>query len=47
MTHCSLDSLHLIWRTEIEAYYSDAEYRVICSGLVNPHVRRLKAMLKA
>jgi peptidoglycan/xylan/chitin deacetylase (PgdA/CDA1 family) len=34
--HCSLDSPHLIWRTEIESYYSDPQYRFMYSGMVNP-----------
>jgi peptidoglycan/xylan/chitin deacetylase (PgdA/CDA1 family) len=46
----SEDSPHLIWRTEIEAYYSDAQYRFMYSGLANPawasKRRQLKAMLK-
>jgi peptidoglycan/xylan/chitin deacetylase (PgdA/CDA1 family) len=50
-TDCSLDSPHLIWRTEIEAYYSAPEYRFMYSGWVNPawvaRRRRLKAILKA
>lgn len=49
-TDCSSDSPHLIWRTEIEAYYSDPEYRFMYSGLVNPiwvgRRRWLRAMLK-
>jgi peptidoglycan/xylan/chitin deacetylase (PgdA/CDA1 family) len=48
-TDCSSDSPHLIWRTEIEAYYSDPEYRFMYAGLVNPiwagRRRRLTAML--
>jgi peptidoglycan/xylan/chitin deacetylase (PgdA/CDA1 family) len=44
------DSPHLIWRTEIEAYYSAPLYRFMYSGLVNPpwarRRRRLKALLK-
>ncbi len=48
-TNCSKDSPHLIWRTEVEAYYSDPQYRFMYSGLVNPawaaRRRRLKAML--
>ena len=47
---CSSDSPHLIWRTEIEAYYSDPEYRFMYAGLVNPiwagRRRRLRAILK-
>lgn len=43
----SRDSPHLIWRTEIESYYSTSEYRFMYSGLVNPiwagRRRRLKA----
>ena len=50
-TDCSLDSPHLIWRTEIEAYYLDPEYRFMYSGWVNPiwagRRRRLRAMLKS
>jgi peptidoglycan/xylan/chitin deacetylase (PgdA/CDA1 family) len=50
ITDCSLDSPHLIWRTEIEAYYSNAEYRFMYSGLINPvwarRRRRLRATLK-
>jgi peptidoglycan/xylan/chitin deacetylase (PgdA/CDA1 family) len=49
-TNCSVDSPHLIWRTEIEAYYSAPECRFMYSGLVNPawagRRRRLQAMLK-
>ncbi len=48
-TDCSLDSPHLIWRTEIEAYYSSSEYRFMYSGLINPvwagRRRRLRATL--
>jgi peptidoglycan/xylan/chitin deacetylase (PgdA/CDA1 family) len=48
-TDCSSDSPHLIWRTEIEAYYSDPEYRFMYAGLVNPiwagRRRRLTALL--
>jgi len=50
-TNCSKDSPHLIWRTEIESYYADPQYRFMYSGLVNPawagRRRRLRAMLKA
>ena len=50
-TNCSSDSPHLIWRTEIEAYYSDPEYRFMYSGMVNPiwagRRRQLRAMLKS
>lgn len=50
-TDLSKDSPHLIWRTEIEAYYSGPQYRFMYSGLVNPawagKRRRLKAMLQA
>lgn len=50
-TNCSEDSPHLIWRTEIEAYYSDPQYRFMYSGLVDPawagRRRRLKAILRA
>jgi len=49
-TDFSSDSPHLIWRTEIEAYYSAPEYRFMYSGLVDPiwagQRRRLKSMLK-
>jgi peptidoglycan/xylan/chitin deacetylase (PgdA/CDA1 family) len=49
-TNYSKDSPHLIWRTEIEAYYSDPQYRFMYSGLANPvwagRRRRLRAMLK-
>jgi len=31
-TNCSKDSPHLIWRTEVEAYYSDPQYRFMYSG---------------
>ena len=48
---CSLDSPHLIWRTEIEAAYSAPEYRFMYSGWANPawanRRRRLKVILKA
>ena len=50
-TNCSEDSPHLIWRTEIEAYYSDPQYRFMYSGLADPawagRRRRLKAILRA
>jgi len=50
ITNYSKNSPHLIWRTEIEAYYSHAQYRFMYSGLVNPawegRRRRLKAILK-
>jgi len=50
-TNCSEDSPHLIWRTEIEAYYSDPQYRFMYSGLADPawagRRRRLKAILGA
>jgi peptidoglycan/xylan/chitin deacetylase (PgdA/CDA1 family) len=49
--HSSTDSPHLIWRTEIEAYYSDSEYRFMYSGMVNPiwagNRESLRATLKA
>jgi peptidoglycan/xylan/chitin deacetylase (PgdA/CDA1 family) len=49
-TNCSIDSPHLIWRTEIEAYYSAPEYRFMYSGWSNPawagRRRRLQAILK-
>jgi peptidoglycan/xylan/chitin deacetylase (PgdA/CDA1 family) len=49
-TNYSKDSPHLIWRTEIEAYYSDPQYRFMYSGLAHPvwagNRRRLQAMLK-
>jgi peptidoglycan/xylan/chitin deacetylase (PgdA/CDA1 family) len=35
-TNYSLDLPHLIWRTEIEAFYSDAEYKFMYSGLIDP-----------
>lgn len=48
---CFEDSPHLIWRTEIEAYYSASLYRFMYSGLVNAtwasKRRRLKSMLKS
>jgi peptidoglycan/xylan/chitin deacetylase (PgdA/CDA1 family) len=34
--HCSSDSPHLIWRTEIEGYYAEPEYRFMYSGMANP-----------
>jgi peptidoglycan/xylan/chitin deacetylase (PgdA/CDA1 family) len=50
-TRSAMDSPHLIWRTEVEAYYSDAQYRFMYSGLASPawtrQRRRLKAMLSA
>lgn len=50
-TACSDDSPHLIWRTEIEAYYSEPQYRFMYSGFANlawaRKRRRLKAMLGA
>ncbi len=50
-TNCSQDSPHLIWRTEIEAYYSDPQYRFMYSGWADPawagRRRRLKAILGA
>lgn len=43
------DSPHLIWRKEIESYYSPSEYRFMYSGLVDPiwatHRKKLRAML--
>lgn len=49
-TNYSKDSPHLIWRTEIEAYYSDALYRFMYSGMVDAawarRRRRLEAMLR-
>jgi peptidoglycan/xylan/chitin deacetylase (PgdA/CDA1 family) len=51
ITHCGFDSPHLIWRTEIEAYYSIPEYRFLYSGWASPawaaRRHRLKAMLRA
>jgi peptidoglycan/xylan/chitin deacetylase (PgdA/CDA1 family) len=48
-TDCSSDSPHLIWRTEIESYYSEPEYRFMYSGLVEliwaGRRRQLKTML--
>jgi peptidoglycan/xylan/chitin deacetylase (PgdA/CDA1 family) len=50
-TDCQTDSPYLIWRTEIESYYSEPEYRFMYSGLVNPiwssRRRRLSGMLRA
>jgi peptidoglycan/xylan/chitin deacetylase (PgdA/CDA1 family) len=47
----SKDSPHLIWRTEIEAYYSRPQYGFMYSGFANPawagRRRRLQAMLRA
>ncbi|MBZ5663360.1 MAG: polysaccharide deacetylase family protein [Acidobacteriia bacterium] len=43
----SKDSPHLIWRTEIEAYYSDSQYRFMYSGLANPAWARRRRQLKA
>ena len=47
---CVADSPHLIWRTEVEAYYSDPEYRFMYSGWIRPiwarRRRGLKAILK-
>jgi peptidoglycan/xylan/chitin deacetylase (PgdA/CDA1 family) len=47
----SQDSPHLIWRTEIEAYYSTPQYRFMYSGFAHPawagRRRRLQAMLRA
>ena len=34
--HPADDSPHLIWRKEIESYYSPAEYQFMYSGLVDP-----------
>jgi peptidoglycan/xylan/chitin deacetylase (PgdA/CDA1 family) len=49
-TNCSKGSPYLIWRTEIEAYYSAPEYRFMYSGWANPawagRRRLLRAMLK-
>jgi peptidoglycan/xylan/chitin deacetylase (PgdA/CDA1 family) len=49
--NCFKDSPSLIWRTEIESYYSDSQYRFMYSGLANLawacRRRRLKAMLNA
>lgn len=43
------DSPHLIWRKEIESYYSPAEYQFMYSGLVDPiwagKRKKLKQML--
>jgi peptidoglycan/xylan/chitin deacetylase (PgdA/CDA1 family) len=48
---CLADSPHLIWRTEVEAYYSTAEYRFMYSGLINPlwaaRRKRLRSALNA
>jgi peptidoglycan/xylan/chitin deacetylase (PgdA/CDA1 family) len=44
---CSKDSPHLIWRTEIEAYYSDSQYRFMYSGFANPAWARKRRQLKA
>jgi peptidoglycan/xylan/chitin deacetylase (PgdA/CDA1 family) len=45
-----VDFPHLIWRTEIEAYYSEPQYRFMYSGFANlawaRKRRRLKTMLK-
>jgi peptidoglycan/xylan/chitin deacetylase (PgdA/CDA1 family) len=50
-TACRIDSPYLIWRTEIESYYSEPEYRFMYSGLVNPvwagRRQRLRGMLGA
>ena len=43
----SKDSPHLIWRTEIEAYYSDSQYRFMYSGFANPAWARKRRKLKA
>lgn len=44
------DSPDLIWRTEIESYYSPAEYQFMYSGLVDPiwarKRRKLRQMLR-
>jgi len=49
-TICSKGSPYLIWRTEIEAYYSAPEYRFMYSGWANPAWAgrrwRLQTMLK-
>ena len=43
----SKGSPHLIWRTEIEAYYSDSQYRFMYLGLANPAWARRRRQLKA
>lgn len=46
----AFDSPDLIWRTDIESYYSPAEYQFMYSGLVDPiwarKRRKLKQMLR-
>jgi peptidoglycan/xylan/chitin deacetylase (PgdA/CDA1 family) len=48
--HPAADSTQLIWRKEIESYYSPAEYRFMYSGLVDPiwagKRKKLKQMLR-
>ena len=48
-TQYSADSPHLIWRTEIEAYYSDPQFRFMYAGLANlpwaSKRRQLKSLL--
>ena len=46
-TDCSQDSPQLIWRTEIEAYYSAAQYRFMYSGFANLPWARKRRQLKA
>ncbi len=40
------DSPGLIWRTEIEAYYSEPRYRFMYAGMVNPFWARKRGQLK-
>jgi peptidoglycan/xylan/chitin deacetylase (PgdA/CDA1 family) len=40
------DSPGLIWRTEIEAYYSEPRYRFMYAGMVNPFWARKREWLK-
>jgi peptidoglycan/xylan/chitin deacetylase (PgdA/CDA1 family) len=41
-----LDPPRLIWRTEIEAYYSEPEYRFMYAGMVNPFWAKRREWLK-
>ena len=40
------DSPHLIWRTEIESYYPDSQFRFMYSGFANPMWARQRRQLK-
>lgn len=46
MTCLRFDSPGLIWRTEIEAYYSESEYRFLYAGLAHRFYARKRKQLK-